>query len=112
MLTCQIAMQDSKLLVAIFSLIEIVGLACWFISYFLSCFKPNLVVEVKTSGGSPGMQLKHKYSSFFIWKKMDENSGFAEILPWEDADLAIEELNAIISDLKTLGDIGVGKWKN
>ena len=110
MMTCQAAMPDGKLFIWLLSLVELAVLATWLISFFLSCFKPNLVVEVKTSGGTPGMQLKHKYASLLVWKKMEENSGFAEILPWEDTDLAIEELNTIISDLKTLGDMGVEKW--
>ena len=83
----------------------------YLISMFLSFFKPNLVIEVKTSSGSPGIQIKHKFASLFVWKKMDENSGFSEILPWEDADLATKEISAIINDIKTLGDMGVDKWK-
>ena len=43
---------------------------------------------------------------------MDEYSGFAEVLPDKDADLAIKELGTIINDIKTLGDFGVEKWKN
>lgn len=79
-------------------------------SLFLSCFKPNLTVEVKTSGGTPAVQIKHKYSSFFVWKKMEEYSGFAEILPGKDADLAIKEMGSIIDKLNTIGDLGVDNW--
>ena len=43
---------------------------------------------------------------------MEEYSGFAEVIPWEDADLAIKEIGAIINDVKTLGDMGVEKWKD
>lgn len=81
------------------------------ISLFLLCLQPNLVIEVKT-GGTPAMQIRHKYTSFFIWRKMEEYSGFAEVIPWEDADLAIKEIGAIINDVKTLGDMGVEKWKD
>ena len=83
----------------------------YILSMFMSLFKPNLVVEVKTSSGSPGIQIKYRYASFFIWKKLEENSGFSEILPGKDADLATKEIGAIINDIKTLGDIGVEKWK-
>ncbi len=86
-------------------------LVLYLITLFLSFFKPNLVIEVKTSSGSPGLQVKYRFASFFIWKKMEENSGFAEILPGKDADLAIKEIGAIINDIKTLGDLGVDKWK-
>ena len=91
-------------------LVFLVGLYC--ISMFMSFFKPNLVVEVKTSGGAPGMQIKHRFASFFVWKKVEENSGFSEILPGKDADLATKEIGAIINDLKTIGDLSVDKWKD
>ena len=42
---------------------------------------------------------------------MDEYSGFSEVLPGKDADLAIKEIGAIINDIKTLGDFAVEKWQ-
>ena len=68
------------------------------------------MIEIKTSSGSPGIQIKHKEISF-IWHKAEEFSGFTEILPWEDTDLAIKEVATVIDDIKTLGDFGVEKWK-
>lgn len=82
----------------------------YYVSMFLFVVKPNLMIEIKTSSGSPGIQIKHKEISF-IWHKAEEFSGFTEILPWEDTDLAIEEVATIIDDIKTLGDFGVEKWK-
>lgn len=79
-------------------------------SAFLCCLKPNLVIEVKTSSGSPGIQLKHKEISF-VWHKSEEFSGFSEIMPAKDTELAIKEVATIIDDIKTLGDLGVEKWK-
>ena len=94
------------------SIIVFVLMILYAISMFMSFFKPNLIVEVKTSGGTPGMQIKHRYASYLIWHKMEENSGFAEILPGKDAELATQEIGAIINDIKTLGDFGVEKWKS
>lgn len=95
-----------------FGIISIIYIFVLFaISMFLSFFKPNLSVELKSSGGMSAVQIKHRYASFFIWKKMEENSGFAEILPGKDADLAIKEIGAMINDIKTLGDIGIEKWQ-
>lgn len=82
----------------------------YYISAFLFVIKPNLMIEIKTSSGSPGIQIKHREMSF-IWHKCEEFSGFTEILPWEDTDLAIKEVATIIDDIKTLGDMGVEKWK-
>ena len=103
--------QGDDIVAALAGIILTILCILYLVTLFLSFFKPNLVVEVKTSSGSPGLQIKHRYSSFFIWKKMEENSGFSEILPAKDADLAIKEIGAIISDIKTLGDFGVDKWR-
>ncbi len=93
------------------TVINFVVIVIELISLFLLCLQPNLVIEVKT-GGTPTIRIRHKYTSFFVWKKIEEYSGFAEVAPWKDADLAIKEIGAIIDDVKTLGDLGVEKWKN
>lgn len=103
---------DSKFLVVLSILSIVFNYVLYWIAMFLSFFKPNLTVEIKTSGGTPGVQIKHKFASFFLWKKMEENSGFSEILPGKDADLAIKEIGALINDIKTLGDLGVEKWQD
>lgn len=106
------AIDSGEKVLAVFAVIFFLFLfVLYAISMFLSFFKPNLVIEVKTSSGSPGVQIKHRFASFFIWKKVEENSGFSEILPGKDADLAIKEIGAIINDIKTLGDLGVDKWR-
>ena len=99
-------------MIAFSVLIALILFIAYSISMFMSFFKPNLVVEIKTSGGTPGMHIKHRYASYFIWNKMEENSGFSEILPSKDAELATQEIGAIINDIKTLGDFGVEKWKS
>lgn len=43
--------------------------------------------------------------------KEDKYSGFAEILPWTDTDIAIKEVGTIIDDIKTMGDAAIEKWK-
>ena len=113
-LSCSAAALDAGEFDGMSSFVSIISVAVaiiGIISLFLLCLQPNLVIEVKT-GGSPAMQIRHKYTSFFIWRKMEEYSGFAEVIPWEDADLAIKEIGAIINDVKTLGDMGVEKWKD
>ena len=83
----------------------------FYISVFFFVITPNLMIEIKTSSGSPAIQIKHKYISF-IWHKSEEFSGFDEILPWEDTDLAIKEVATIIDDIKTLGDFAIEKWQS
>ena len=36
---------------------------------------------------------------------------FGAILPGKDADRAMDELGAMISDIKEYGELGVNKWK-
>jgi len=94
----------------IWAIVYLVLSVLYYVSMFLFVVKPNLMIEIKTSSGSPGIQIKHKEISF-IWHKAEEFSGFTEILPWKDTDLAIKEVTTIIDDIKTLGDFGVEKWK-
>lgn len=96
--------------VVIWAVVYIVLSVLYYVSMFLFVVKPNLMIEIKTSSGSPGIQIKHKEISF-IWHKSEEFSGFTEILPWKDTDLAIKEVATIIDDIKTLGDFGVEKWR-
>ena len=40
----------------------------------------------------------------------DEYSGFVEVLPWEDTIMAMNEIGAMIDDLKKQGDYAIEKW--
>ena len=35
---------------------------------------------------------------------------FADVLPWEDTQLAINELGTLINDLQKHGDYAIDKW--
>lgn len=77
---------------------------------FLYSFKPNMYINFKASGGSSAIEIRRDFS---IWRQnRDEYSGFAEVKPGKDADKAIREINTIINDIKTLGDLGIEKWKD
>ena len=80
----------------------------YFVCLFMYSFKPNMMVEFKCGGGN-AIQIRHK-DSIFSFKK-EPYSGFAEIQPGKDADDAIREVNTIINDIKTLGDLGIEKWR-
>ena len=90
----------------------LVAILCAFNSIFL-IFAPALTMTIMTSGGSPALKLDRKV--YMMWPfptKYEENSGFWQVLPWKDTDLAIKEVGAIIDDIKTMGDVAIGKWKN
>lgn len=101
--------DDKTFLCVVAVLLLALGTSIMYASLFLCCLKPNLLIEVKCAG-TPAVQIKHQYSSF-IWHKSEENSGFDEIMPGKDTDVMIQELGAMIDDIKTLGDLAVEKWK-
>lgn len=79
------------------------------IALFLYSFKPNMYINFKASGGSSAIEIRRDFS----WRlqNKEEYSGFAEVQPGKDADAAIREINTIINDIKTLGDLGIEKWR-
>lgn len=70
---------------------------------------PNLVLKIKTKGGS-GAVVIGSQKAIYRRKSGDDYSGFAEILPWEDTELAINELGTMIADLQQQGNYAVEKW--
>ena len=71
----------------------------FFIAMFFSFFQPNLAIVVQSSTAATAIQAVAVYS------------GYDEVLPSGDTDLVIKEIGAIINDIKTLGDLGIDKWK-
>ena len=77
----------------------------------LLMFKPNLVLEIKTKGATPAMQIRRQLFSLFSRNAQTEYTGYAEVFPWKDASLAMKELWPMINDIQKLGDYGIQKWK-
>ena len=48
--------------------------------------------------------------SMFRRKVGDDYSGFAEVMPWEDTIMAMNELGTMIDDLQKQGDYAIEKW--
>lgn len=93
--------------------LAITGIAC-VINLFLYSISENLVAIFKT-GASAAIEIKREpisgLLSFLFAAKDDTNSGYQEILPWTDTDIAIRELGTMIDDIKTMGDAAIDKWK-
>ena len=89
------------------------SLSC-LVNLFLYSIVPNLVAVFKT-GASAAIEIRREpimgLLSFLFTAKDDLNSGYQEILPWKDTDLAIKELGTMIDDIKTMGDAAIKKWK-
>lgn len=83
------------------------------VSDFLFSFKPNLQFEVVTKMGSSVIDLRCERGGFFGQALMIHAifTGYNEVLPTAQTDDAIREVGAIISDLHTMGDAAVAKWK-
>lgn len=80
----------------------IIMLILFIVSLFLFALKPSLSIAITTKCASA--------EPIYIWSKQTMVS-VMEILPGEDADIAIEELGSMIMDIQKLGDYGINKWK-
>lgn len=72
-------------------------------------FVPNLVIKIKTKGAS-GAVVIGSQKAMFRRKTGDDYSGFAEVMPWDDTIMAMNELGTMIDDLQKQGDYAVEKW--
>ncbi len=73
------------------------------------CFVPNLVMKIKTKGAE-GAVVIGSQKTMFRRKTGDDYSGFAEVMPWEDTIMAMNELGTMIDDLQKQGDYAIEKW--
>jgi hypothetical protein len=108
--------KDSGLLSfldAILMICLVLAVIIFIIAMFLFCFKPNLAIDFKTKGGHAPVQIRSSTMgmiSMFFPSSGGEFTGFYEVLPGKDAEIAIREVGAMISDIQTLGDFGLEKW--
>ena len=88
---------------------------CCLVNVFLIAFVPDLVGVIKTKGAAPGIEIKKEPQlgilSFLFKGEIDEKSGFQEVIPWKDTQIAIKELGTMIDDIQTMGDAAIEKWK-
>lgn len=74
---------------------------CWFISLIHLVFAPNLVVYIKSKGGSPSIEIRRK--DRLLFSKHNEYTGFAQIFPGPDTDIAMKELGSLIREVQQTG---------
>ncbi|MGC4018126.1 MAG: hypothetical protein QM793_02045 [Muricomes sp.] len=68
----------------------------------LFSLKPSLAITIMTKCVSA--------QPIYIWSRQTMISTM-EVLPGEDADIAVKELGAMVTDIQSLGETGVEKWK-
>jgi len=101
------ALESGNLYLFIPALITVILMI---ISVMIHCFLPDLtfsiapnaiVIARERGGGLFGMFGQAGQSA----------TGYREVMPDVDTTRAVREINAIISDLQTMGDLAVDKWK-
>lgn len=65
---------------------------------------PNFVMIIKTKSAGEAIDIQKKKAA------PNEHTGYKEVLPAEETEKAISELNALISDIQKLGDFAIEKW--
>lgn len=90
------------------TILILIGLVIFIINLVIVCVIPNLVFKIKTKGAGEALMIASR-------RALGKNnrgtySGFSEVRPWEDTDLAINELGTMIEDLQKHGDYALEKW--
>ena len=67
------------------------------------------MIKVKTKGAT-GAVVIGSQQAMFRRKTGDDYSGFAEVMPWEDTIMAMNEIGTMIDDLQKNGDYAIEKW--
>jgi len=91
-------------------LASLLVLAMTLLSLFLHTIKPNLVLIIKTKSASEAIDIRRRRFNLYNGKD-GEHTGYNEVIPAEDAERCIREINAMINDIQKLGDFGIEKWK-
>lgn len=89
----------------------LIGLVIYIINWVLVVFVKNLVLSVKTSAGNGAVQIRRSRINLFNQNAENEFTGFAEVIPWTDAEVASREIGALIDDIQIMGDGAIEKWR-
>jgi len=93
-------------------LLVLIALVLCIIAIIRNAFVQNLVIIVKTEGATDAIAIcRDKSKGIGNNSIQTEYTGYDDVIPGSHADLVIEELGAMISDIQTLGDLGIAKWK-
>ncbi len=89
-------------------LLALVALVMLLFCLFLYAIRPNLVLVIKNKGAHEAIDIKRTKIS--LGGKAEEHTGYMEVLPCDDAERCIREIDAMINDIQKLGDFGIEKW--
>ena len=106
---CIVCIFTTHTAVILFIILGIITLIITIINLLAVCYLGNLMILVITKGGhgvlgfSGGLRrasLRAEVSSL----------GYTDVMPWEDTQLAMNELGTILEDLQRNGDYAIQKW--
>ena len=89
-------------------LLAFIALVLLLFCLFLYAIRPNLVLVIKNKGAHEAIDIKRTKVS--LGGKAEEHTGYMEVLPCDDAERCIREIDAMINDIQKLGDFGIEKW--
>lgn len=89
----------------------VVLVAVLIIRIFKVVLQPNLAIIIRTRSGIGAVTIRHTpLFTPFDGNNIVNFTGFEEVLPGRNTELAIKELGAIIHDVQTMGDKAIEKW--
>ena len=98
--------------VGFFTVFGLISLVLTVLNVIITTMKPNLVMIIKTKGATEAIDIKRKKKGLFQAKDdKGDHTGYAEVIPADDVERCIREIDAMINDIQKLGDFGIEKWK-
>lgn len=82
-------------------LVNLAAATIFLLSLLSLAFAPNLVINIKTKGGTPSVEIRRKDGLFSF--QHNEYTGFFQVLPGPDVDAAMHELGAVIREIQQTG---------
>ncbi len=97
----------SRFIGILFAICAIIAFIIWFITLVRASLRPDLVLQIQSKTAQPSIDIRRKtLRSFGLF-----GAGYTEVMPVEDVEECVRELNAIITDIQKLGDYAVEKWQ-
>ena len=88
--------------------LALIALVLLLFCLFLYTIRPNLVLIIKNKGAHDTIDIQR--AKIALGGRGEEHSGYMEVLPMDDAERCIREIDALINDIQKLGDFGIEKW--
>ncbi len=97
----------SRFIGFLFLLCTFIAFLIWAFTLIRASLRPDLVLQIQSKTAQPSIDIRRRgMHAFGLF-----GSGYTEIMPVEDVEDCIRELNAIIIDIQKLGDDAVEKWQ-